>query len=126
MEDHADIARVLAREVRITEEAARLYVLVATSGAMDAAGAAARLGIGEEEARSAAAVLVRLGGFIDYGGGRFESMHPRFSSVNMYRKSCESRGEAPGRNDAIDNVGSALERDYDRARAKYGRAGGAP
>ena len=117
---HEDIERVLSREAGLDEAQARVYVLIATRGAMDAAGAARELGIGEEDALAAARSLVGLGGLIDYGNGRFESMHPRFSAVNMYRRSREARGLPAPRNDAIDNVGSALERDYDRARAKYG------
>ena len=121
MKDHSDIARVLIREIGLSEQQAKLYVLVATNGAMDAASVANKLGISETDAQTAAEFLVKLGGFIDYGEKRYESMHPRFSAVNMYRKSCQARGETPGRNDAIDNVGASLERDYDHARTKYAK-----
>ncbi len=124
VDQHKDIAGVLTREVGLSDEQARLYVLIATSGAMSASEAAARLGIGDAAARESADRLVALGGFIDYGEGRYESMHPRFSSVNMYRRSCQERGQTPGQNFAIDNVGSALERDYDRARTKYNKTKG--
>lgn len=123
MNEHADIARVLVREIGLSDEQARLYVLVATNGAMNAASAAGKLGISDEAALACANRLVDLGGFIDYGEGRFESMHPRFSSVNMYRRSCQERDQTPGQNFAIDNVGSALERDYDHARTKYNKTG---
>lgn len=123
MDKHADISRVLVREVGLSDIQAKLYVLVATSGAMNAMRASSELGISEADALDAANHLVKLGGFIDYGEGRFESMHPRFSAVNMYRKSCEAQGVTPTRNNAIDNVGAALERDYDHARTKYNKTG---
>lgn len=119
---HDGIAGVLSREAGLDAAQARTYVLIATSGAMDAARVAGELGIGEDEALEAARALVALGGLIDYGNGRFESMHPRFAAVNMYRKSCEAAGRAPSRNDAIDGVGASLEGEYDRARAR--QAGG--
>lgn len=124
MEHHDDIVRVLSKEVWLTDMQARLYVLIATRGAMDVVHIAGELETSEDEAESAASRLMELGGLIDYGVGMFESMHPRFSAVNMYRKACEERGMVPSRNNAIDNVGAALERDYDRARAKYDREGG--
>lgn len=123
MDEHEDISRVLSREIGLSDMEARLYVLVATNGAMSASEAAKRLSISDTDAIACANRLVELGGFIDYGEGRFESMHPRFSSVNMYRRSCQERGQSAGQNFAIDNVGSALERDYDHARTKYNREG---
>ena len=33
--------------------------------------------------------LVDLGGFIDMPNDEFETMHPRFTAVNMYRRMCE-------------------------------------
>jgi len=121
---HDGIAGVLSREAGLDAAQARTYVLIATSGAMDAARVAGELGIGEDEALAAARALVALGGLIDYGNGRFESMHPRFAAVNMYRRSCEAAGRAPSRNDAIDGVGASLEAEYDLARARHGAEGG--
>ncbi|MCY4252805.1 MAG: hypothetical protein OXD41_05845 [Thaumarchaeota archaeon] len=121
---HDGIAAVLSREAGLDAAQARTYVLIATGGAMDAARVAGELGIGEDEALAAARALVALGGLIDYGNGRFESMHPRFAAVNMYRKSCEAAGREPSRNDAIDGVGASLEGEYDRARDKRGTRGG--
>lgn len=124
MGEHEGICGVLTREIGLTSQQAKLYVLVATNGAMDAQTAASKLEITAKEASECADRLVELGGFIDYGNGRYESMHPRFSSVNMYRRSCQERGQTPGQNFAIDNVGSALERDYDHARTKYDKTKG--
>ncbi len=124
MRAHENVERILAKEIGLEEICSRMYVLIATRGAMDAAGMAGELGIAEADALEAANALVSLGGFIDYDNGRFESMHPRFSIVNMYRKSCIARGQEPTQNKTIDNAGAALERDYDHARAKYGARGG--
>ena len=124
MRAHEDVERILSREIGLEEIRSRMYVLIATHGAMDAAGLAGELGVSEAEALEAARALVALGGLIDYGNGRFESMHPRFSIVNMYRKASIARGQEPPRNKSIDNAGAALEKDYDHARAKYGARGG--
>ena len=46
----------------------------------------------------------------------FESMHPRFSAVNMYRRMCERENIEFKMNLTVDNIGIALEKPYDDAR----------
>ena len=45
-------------------------------------------------------------------------MHPRFTSVNMYRKLCERENIEFKRNKIVDNIGAILEKSYDDARTK--------
>ena len=117
-----DVRDVLTGEVGLTPRQADIYLLVNTEGKMDCADMASRLGINVDDARSAADSLVKLGGFIEYDSTRYEAMHPRFTAVNMYRRACERSGRAFGRNNAVDNIGVALEQPYEDARTnKDGR-----
>lgn len=109
---------ILISEAGLSTHQARVYLLVVDSGRMDAAHIAAALDISEGMARQAASSLVLLGGFIEYTDTLYESMHPRFSVVNMYRRHCERSGIPFGRNKDIDNLGAALEPSYDAARTK--------
>lgn len=113
-----DLARVeadLVSEIGLEPVQARAYVLINARGMMSAPELAAALGVPGAEAGRAAAALEGLGALIEVSG-RFEAMHPRFTAVNMYRRMCERRGEAPGRNKAVDAIGAALEQPYDDAR----------
>jgi hypothetical protein len=79
---------------------------------------AASLGISNDDALATAKRLVELGGFIDISTTEFEAMHPRFTAVNMYRKMCLRENIAFKKNLVVDNIGVALEKEYDRARTK--------
>lgn len=117
-----DVRDVLISEVGLTGRQADVYLLVNVEGKMDPAKMASSLGIDTDDARSAANSLVKLGGFIEYDRTRYEAMHPRFTAVNMYRRTCERSGRAFGRNKAVDNIGVALEQPYEDARTnKDGR-----
>lgn len=113
-----DIEETLVSEIGLSRIQARLYLLVTTAGRMDAATMASGLGVSAEEARHTAEDLVHAGAFIEYNRTQYEAMHPRFTAVNMYRRACERRGIAFGRNKAVDNIGMALEQPYDHARTK--------
>ena len=51
----------------------------------------------------------------------FEAMHPRFTTVNMYRKMCERKNIDFKKNTIVDNLGVVLEEQYDDARTKYNK-----
>ena len=126
--DSDAVRRALVGEIGLSGEQAAAFVAVTSGGPMTAPQIAEAAGIsdaggGEGGAAAAAAVagsLVAAGAFIDMPGGRYEAMHPRFTAVNMYRRSCERRGVQFGRNDAVDMVGAALENAYDAARTSGG------
>lgn len=123
--DSSAVRRALVEEIGLTGEQAAAFVAVTSGGPMTAPqiAAAAAISDGGEGDGAAAAVaesLVAAGAFIDMPGGRYEAMHPRFTAVNMYRRSCERRGVQFGRNDAVDMVGAALEGAYDAARTSGG------
>ncbi|MDA7941377.1 MAG: hypothetical protein MPI95_01065 [Nitrosopumilus sp.] len=115
MSDLGGLEASLVAEAGLDPLQARAFVSVCTGGMADAAELARRLGVPESDAGAAASELVRLGAFISMPDG-YESTHPRFAAVRMYRAHCEGRGERAGRNDAIDAVGAALEGPYDAAR----------
>lgn len=113
-----DDKRILAdleSEIGLGSVEARVFVAITTGGMMSAEEVAGRLGVGAAEAAAAVSALADLGALIELSG-KFEAMHPRFTAVNMYRKACRRRGEEPGRNNAVDAIGAALEQPYDDAR----------
>ena len=108
-------------ELRLTPIQTRVYVLVVKKGKMSAKDIAQNLGISEDEAHKAATSLIQNGGFIDITKTEFESMHPRFAVVNMYRRMCERENIPFKKNLLVDNISIVLEKPYDDARTKYNR-----
>ena len=111
----------IVSELRLTPIQTKVYVLVVKKGKMSAQDIAQNLGISEDEAHQAATSLIQNGGFIDITKTEFESMHPRFAVVNMYRRMCERENIPFKKNLLVDNISIILEKPYDDARTKYNR-----
>lgn len=108
----------LISEIKLTKIQAQVFLLVVIEGKMTIDAIAKKLGISITEALSIAKKLVEIGGFIDMPETEYEAMHPRFTSVNMYRRMCERENIKFKRNVTVDNIGIALEKFYDDARTK--------
>jgi predicted transcriptional regulator len=106
-------------ELKLSPIQSKVYVLVVKTGKMSAQDIAKSLGISEDEANQAATSLIQNGGFIDITKTEFESMHPRFAVVNMYRRMCERENIPFKKNLLVDNISIILEKPYDDARTKY-------
>lgn len=111
----------IVSELRLSPVQAKVYVLVVKKGKMSAQEIAQHLNISEDEAHQAATSLIQNGGFIDITKTEFESMHPRFAVVNMYRRMCERENILFKKNLLVDNISIILEKPYDDARTKYNR-----
>ena len=109
----------IVSELRLSPIQAKVYVLVVKKGKMSAQEIAQNLSISEDEARQAATSLIQNGGFIDITKTEFESMHPRFAVVNMYRRMCERENIQFKKNLLVDNISIILEKPYDDTRTKY-------
>ena len=108
-------------ELRLSPIQAKVYVLVVKKGKMSAREIAQHLNMSEDAAGQAATSLIQNGGFIDITKTEFESMHPRFAVVNMYRRMCERENIQFKKNLLVDNISIILEKPYDDARTKYNR-----
>lgn len=111
----------IVSELRLSSIQAKVYVLVVKTGKMSAREIALNLNISEDEANQAATSLIQNGGFIDITKTEFESMHPRFAIVNMYRRMCDREKIPFKKNLLVDNISIILEKPYDDARTKYNR-----
>jgi len=111
----------LIYEVRLTKNQAEVFLLVTLKGKMSANQIAKSLEISVEDAMVISQKLVELGGFIDMTETEFEAMHPRFTSVNMYRRMCERENITFKKNSIVDYLGVVLEDPYDDARTKYNK-----
>jgi sugar-specific transcriptional regulator TrmB len=111
----------LVSELRLSQIQSKVYVLVVKKGKMSASDMAKELSIPENEAHQVATSLVQNGGFIDITKTEFESMHPRFAVVNMYRRMCQRENIPFKKNLLVDNMSIVLEKPYDDARTKYDR-----
>ena len=111
----------IVSELRLSPVQAKVYVLVVKKGKMYAQDIAQHLNISEDEAHQAETSLIQNGGFIDITKTEFESMHPRFAVVNMYRRMCERENIPFKKNLLVDNISIILEKPYDDARTKYNR-----
>ena len=106
-------------EIDLSSIQARIFLLVVINGKMNGSRISKELDITEDEAINNSKKLMELGAFIDMPNNEFESMHPRFTAVNMYRKMCERKQIEFKKNLKIDNIGVVLEKPYDDARTKY-------
>ena len=119
--NYEKIKNELISEIKLDENQAEVFLLVVLKGRMSTNQIAKLLGMTIEDANIASQKLVELGGFIDISKTEFESMHPRFTAVNMYRRMCERENITFKKNTIVDNIGIALEEPYDDARTKYNK-----
>ena len=117
--DLSQIENVLISEICLSPIQARIFLLVVINGKMNGSRISKELDITEDEAINNSKKLMELGAFIDMPNNEFESMHPRFTAVNMYRKMCERKQIEFKKNLKVDNIGVVLEKPYDDARTKY-------
>ena len=111
----------LISEIRLTKNQADVFLLVTMEGKMEVDQIAKILEISTVDALETSQKLVKLGGFIDMSKTEYEAMHPRFTAVNMYRRMCERENIDFKKNLVVDNIGIALEDEYDDVRTKYNK-----
>lgn len=113
-----DVEEKLVSELKLTPMQAKVFVLIVKEGKKSAENIAGSVGIGIKDAAQVAKSLVDFGGLIDITKTEFESMHPRFAVVNMYRRMCLKDNIPFKKNLLVDNIGIVLEKPYDDARTK--------
>jgi predicted transcriptional regulator len=113
-----NVEEKLVSEVKLSPLQAKVFVHVIKTGKMTADDIAKSLGISHNDALDTAKRLIDFGGFIDITKTEFESMHPRFAVVNMYRRMCERENIPFKKNLTVDNISIVLEKPYDDARTK--------
>jgi predicted transcriptional regulator len=116
--DLEQITKDLTSEIQLSSIQAKVFLLIVTEGKMTIDKISEKLMISHEEAHATCKQIVDLGGFIEMSETEFESMHPRFSAVNMFRRFCERTNKKFSRNITVDNIGVALEKPYEDARTK--------
>lgn len=113
-----NVEEKLISELKLSPLHAKVFMLVIKKGKMSPKNIAHHIGIIESDALEVARNLVDLGGFIDITKTEFESTHPRFAVVNMYRRMCLREKIPFKKNLAVDNISIVLEKPYDDARTK--------
>jgi hypothetical protein len=119
--NYEKIKNDLISEVRLTNSQAEVFLLVTLNGKMPVSQISKSLEISADDALETSQKLIELGGFIDMPETEFEAMHPRFTTVNMYRRMCERENIDFKKNSIVDNIGIALEEPYDNVRTKYNK-----
>ncbi len=113
-----DVEEKLVSELKLSSLQAKVFVFVVKNGKQSAENIAQNLGMSISDASEVAKSLVDVGGFIDITKTEFESMHPRFAVVNMYRRMCMRENIPFKKNLLVDNISIVLEQPYDDARTK--------
>jgi len=119
--DLKQIEGILISEIRLSQIQAKIFLQIVMDGKMNSKEIAKKLEITEKMASETLNQLIHLGGLIDYTETEFEALHPRFASVNMYRKMCERENLEFKKNNLVDNIGISLENSYDDVRTKYNK-----
>ena len=112
------IEKDLISEIKLNPIQAKVFLLVTCYGRMTPKKISENLCISYDVALRSSKELMALGAFIDITETEFEAMHPRFTSVNMYRRLCERNNIEFKRNKIVDTIGVLLEKPYDDARTK--------
>jgi predicted transcriptional regulator len=115
------IEDALISEIRLTSVQAKIFLEIVLNGKMTSKQIGEKLGITDTMANENLQQLIQFGGLIDYTETEFEALHPRFASVNMYRKMCERENLEFKKNNLVDNIGIVLENVYDDVRTKYNK-----
>ena len=119
--DLKQIEDALISEIRLSQIQAKIFLQIVMNGKMNSKEIAKKLEITEKMASETLNQLIHLGGLIDYTETEFEALHPRFASVNMYRRMCERENLEFKKNNLVDNIGISLENSYDDVRTKYNK-----
>lgn len=107
---------VLEAELKISEEEAKLFLLIIHNGRMDTKKISEMLNWSVNEADEVAKSLISRGMVIDITKTEYESLHPRFAVTNRYRRRCEEDNIPFKKNLKVDKIGFILERPYNDAR----------
>jgi len=119
--DLKQIEDALISEIRLSQIQAKIFLQIVMDGRMSSKEIAKKLETTEKVASEISNQLIQLGGLINYTETEFEALHPRFASVNMYRRMCERENLEFKKNNLVDNIGIALENFYDDVRTKYNK-----
>jgi predicted transcriptional regulator len=117
--DLSKMEQLMISELKISEDEAKVYIIIVKNGKMDHTRISSLLGWNDDQrAFASAKSLVERGMVIEIRNTEFESLHPRFAITNRYRRRCEEERIPFKRNTKIDNIGIVLEKPYDYARTK--------
>ena len=116
--DLEKIENDLISQIKLSPLQAKIFLFITLEGKQSAQQISKKFNISESEALEIANSLINLGSLIDLSKTEFEAMHPRFTSVNMYRRMCEREKIEFKRNKIVDSIGVILEKPYDNARTK--------
>ena len=116
MQNFQDVINRISSEIKLSKNQILVFLLILEKGKMNISQISHILKLTRSEALSTSKSLVNLGGFINISDTEFETMHPRFTLVNMYRNVCIKYGMKFGRNKIVDNLGALLEDYYYKAR----------
>ena len=114
----SNVEEKLVSELKLSPIQTKVFILVVKNGKMSSETIAKKLEISDSVALETAQSLVELGGFIDMTTTEFESTHPRFAVVNMYKRMCQRENIQFKKNILVDNISIILEKPYDDARTK--------
>lgn len=118
MADTNPLEEVLVSELRLSSDESRVYLFIVKVGKITPDRVSKALGIPLPRAFRAAESLVKKGMLIETSLKEYESLHPRFAASNRYRMLCEEENIELRKNVKIDNIGRALQDQYESARTK--------
>ncbi|MCS6767681.1 MAG: helix-turn-helix domain-containing protein [Candidatus Nitrosocaldus sp.] len=110
-----EVEDAMARELMVSMDLIKVYMLLLRKGMLNTREIADGLGMDVERVKDALSRLVDDGACIEING-RYEALNPRFAVTNMYRMLCLRMNREVKRNERIDGIASILAKVYDDAR----------
>ncbi|MCY3853782.1 MAG: hypothetical protein OXF28_04090 [Thaumarchaeota archaeon] len=118
MKKFSEVIKIMSTEIKLSKLQIEIFLLILKVGKMNVNEIASKTKTNTSTTLFVLNSLVELGGLINFNDNEFETMHPRFTIVNMYRNTCKKYGIKFGMNKKIDNLGMVLEDYYYKARTK--------
>lgn len=109
------IEEYMVRELMLSVDVIRVYMLLLRKGMLTSSEIAGELNMDIDAVNQALSDLIRDGACIEING-RYEALNPKFAVTNMYRMLCIRMNREVKRNERIDGIASILASIYDDAR----------
>ncbi|MFQ5940199.1 MAG: helix-turn-helix domain-containing protein [Nitrososphaerales archaeon] len=113
----SDAEDTMVRELKVSREEAKIYMLLLTRGEMSKTEIAQQTGLYVDSIEEVVSGLIHKGTCIELND-KYEALNPRFAIINMYKMMCYSSKLEVKRNKTVDQLATLLEKPFEDARTK--------
>ena len=113
-----NVKKYLITELELSDEESEIFLFIVKGGKANIEKIAKSFKSPRKIVFDSLVSLVEKGMIIEISANEYESLHPKFAVVNLYRRLCLDNNLQFKKNVLIDNIGTILERPFEDARSK--------